>query len=198
MNRSSLPWFLVIGLAIALILLILFQPKPAPSPYVEQTEQIIAQKTAKIETLTKQAAEITERIHTDSLQRVKKDSAYTLEIKKRDRRISDLKRNPVIVKVREEVVEVDSLIHAYDSAMIQMSGQIFSLELSLRQLYTDNAQLEHNFNERLELERSKFEDQKAITNQYEKDLRKSKRGSRFLKAGAVLGVVGALILGSNL
>jgi hypothetical protein len=197
MNRSNLPWFLVIALTIAVILLILFQPKPEPSHYIKENESLIAQKTEKIEVLTKEYEKIASQIHTDSVRQAKKDSVYSFEIKKRDRRISDLKRNPVIVRVREQTPEVDSLIHAYDSAFMQMSAQIFSLQTTLRQVYTNEAMLEHNFNERLELERSKFEDQKAITNQYEKDLRKAKRGNRLLKVAAVLGTGLGLVLGAG-
>jgi hypothetical protein len=198
MNRSNLPWFLFIGAVIVIILLILFQPKKAPSPYIEQTEQIIAQKSEKIEVLTKEYVKIAEKMKSDSLEAAKSDSVYETRVKTLRSTVAKLRANPKVVTIIQENPEIDSLVTAYDSAFMQMSAQIFSLQTTLRQVYTNEALLEHNFNERLELERSKFEDQKAITEQYEKDLRKSKRGSRLLKAGAVVLGVGAFVLGSSL
>ena len=194
MNRSNLPWFLVAALLLGVIILILLWPKAAKSPYIEQTEQIIAQKTEKIEALTKEYVKIAEKMKSDSLESAKSDSTYETRVKTLRSTVAKLRANPKVVTIIQENPIMDSLVTSYDSAMIQMSAQIFSLQTTLRQLYTNEALLEHNFNERLELEHSKFEDQKKITEQLEKQNRKTRRQNKLLKIGIVALPVATIIL----
>jgi hypothetical protein len=186
--------WVIIGMALVIIALILFQPK---SPEVDITPYRTAQAIAdqEIKELKQSNLKLQAKIDSDSLIQTKEKETYRTEVKKKDAVIAKLKGNPTIIRIREENPEVDSLIVAQDSLITRHAERVSELESNLTDLRVDMKALVNGFEGQIAAHISKYENEKKIADTYRDENRKIRRGARWLKAGAVAGIVGAFFLG---
>lgn len=182
-----LPWLILI-IGVAVVWMLWPDSKAADSRILEleeknaRREQAIHSLQGDYEKL-KIKREADRAAFTDSMRtykdRDKKKSAY----------IANLKANPIVIKVREEVPLIDSAFHAYDSLLQSKDEQIELQARYIETLQVDLTRLTDNFMERLKLQSETIDDQKLIIEEQRKELRKERRNKRLAKI--LVPVVGA-------
>jgi hypothetical protein len=191
-------WALII-LAGAFILYILFDKDPIPNEsYVKEYESAIQKRDVKIISL--------ETKHREDSLKSAQQIAQTRDSLKREQRhgvklssnLARLKANPIVIQVRDSIPIIDRLVQSYDSLLESKDDQIELQGRLIVSLEDENKRITGNFLERLELSEQNFQAQKAISDSYKKDLRKERRKVKLFKVIAVVGTVGAFILGSGL
>jgi hypothetical protein len=177
-----------------IVLLLLFWPEPEPvdlDPY----KRAIAIADIRIDSLTSANSKLASKIKADSLQQVQEKKTYIVTIEKKSREIENLKANPVVVKIRETTPDVNALIIEMERMDSVKTERIARLENDKDALRIDMRQMESNFGELLEVEREKFQAQKAISDELTKDLKKAKRSGRLAKVLIPVAAVAGFLLG---
>jgi hypothetical protein len=187
--------WVIIGLTVVIIALILFQPKP---PEVDITPYRAAQAIAdqEIKELKQSKALLIRRIQEDSIIHVEERASF---LERYTRLKGKLGQQRVIIDtVVRENPEVARYVELADSTIQVQAERIDTLESNLTDLRVDMKALVNNFNSEIAAHISKYENEKAIADHYQKENRKVRRGARWLKAGIVGAAVGGLFLGSQL
>jgi hypothetical protein len=183
-------------LIIVIILLLLLQQDPEPYDTTRWKDSI-ASRELVIRALQLEYVTIAKKIKADSLEAIESKRVYEIKVKDLNSAVAKLKASKVVVKVRETVPEVDSLIIAQDS-VIQIQGhRIAELEHQYGKLSINVEAITLNCENQLALNAERFEAQKQLSSTYQKQNRKLRRGNKLLKVGVVLGTVGAFLLGTK-
>lgn len=192
--KTYLPWLLLI---LVLGLVYTFWPSPKEPDYSEY-EFKIKLREAQIHSLGRDYEKLVLKLEADSVSHKIEVQAYKDMDKKNLAYIANLKANPVVIKVREEVPLIDSAFLAYDSLLESKDQQINLQEKYVSTLQLDIGELSANFEERLKLQSETIADQQSIIQDQRKELRKARRAARATKVVAVVGLVGGFLLGSQL
>lgn len=192
--KFDIKTWLILGLLVVIVLLILFQPSKPDKQDTRKYDSLIRVAQAG----EAKAKELAELRKADSLRSVESKKEYEVKVKKLEGRISDLKANPVIVKIREEVKEVDDLIIAYDSANRVKDDRIAELSGELYDCQKMASNAEENFQATLQAQHGANAELVEDNQELKKDLRKERRKGRGWKALAVVGTVLGFIGGSQL
>lgn len=195
--KFSFQTWLIIGLTVVIILLILFQPQPAQPSYAEYDRREELRKVENLELLAENT-KLRHRIKQDSVSHKIEVKAYKDRDKKLSREIARIKANPIIVKVREEIAEVDIAFQTYDSLLASKDEQIQTQAAYIETLQVDLSKVTDNFLSRMKLQEETIQDLNTITEDQRKQLRKIRRANRWLKVATVVIGVAGLIGGSQL
>jgi hypothetical protein len=183
---NKIQTWVIVSLTIIIILLLITQKSEPDRTLLDQT---IQESENKIATLRQERSRLALKIAQDSLESLRKDSVYKSAIKIKERRISDLKRNPTVVQIREEVPVIDTLILAYDSIIAFQSARIYDVHKELTGLMEDIAKVRINF----EAQMSEMQNtQEVLVSTIEKQRKQIKKESRKAKVAKILAVVGTI------
>lgn len=184
----------IIGLVLIIIGMIVFWPSPTPDTTRVYKDQIQKDKLIKQE-LEAKLNETLARIRTDSLQQAIQARNHTNTVDSLSARINDLKRNPRVITVLEENIEVRELVESQDSLITVQAARIDTLTVNLSDLRVDLKSVTENFEAQLAASDRIIENQGQILNQKDKEIRKHRREKRAILIGGIVGIVGALLLG---
>jgi hypothetical protein len=174
--------------------MILFDKNP-------ESQDTTAWKTAvevantKIKQLTNEKQALLIALKEDSIKAVKKNDSLKTKLRAKSAEVVRLKNNPRVIYVREQEPEVDSLINFMDSVNIIKEARINLLEDSHTKFAINMQAVLDNCEERIKVDQERHEAQKALTEVALKENKKLKRGNRWLKVGALVGIVGGIFLG---
>jgi hypothetical protein len=195
MRFFDLKTILNLVLLVAIALLISFWPKPVDNsePFkraVHEKELIILEQSQIITRLAQKSK-------ADSLRLAKDSIANKIHVSKLESHISQLKGNPRVVYIRQQEPIIDSLITAQDSLVrvstervATLEGELFSLRQDMSKVFVD---CEKRFQEQLDTEKL----YQAENERLAKEVKKQRRGKKLAQVAAVIGTVGAFILGSR-
>lgn len=186
--------WVIIGLVLIIIGMIVFWPSPTPDTTRVYKDQIQKDKLIKQE-LEAKLNETLARIRTDSLQQAIQARSHTNTVDSLSARINDLKRNPTVITVLEENVEVRELVESQDSLITVQAARIDTLTLNLSGLRVDLQSVTENFEAQLAASDRIIENQGHILNQKDNEIRKHRREKRAILIGGIVGIVGSLLLG---
>lgn len=190
-------WALII-LAAAFALYVIFDKNPEP-----QADKIQALETAlAISDVEKKEKDVIitnlkTKIAQDSIISAQDAIKFKTEVSSSKREIARLRANPVVVQVLQDVPEVDSLVSAQADLIARQDVYIDTLQNDLRELQVNMNQLVENFEGQIKLYQEDFQNMKALADVYKKDLRRERRKVKLIKVVAVIGTVGAFILGNK-
>lgn len=185
--------WVIIGLVLIIIGMIVFWPSPAPDTTRVYKDQIQKDKLIKQE-LEAKLNETLARIRTDSLQQAIQARNHTNTVDSLSARINDLKRNPRVITVLEENIEVRELVESQDSLITVQTARIDTLELNLSDLRIDLRQVQRNFEGQISALESIRSNQSEIISQQEKEIRKYRREKRLAIVGGIAAVLSVLLL----
>lgn len=174
--------------------MIVFWPSPAPDTTRVYKHQIQKDKLIKQE-LEAKLNETLARIRTDSLHQAIQARNHTNTVDSLSARLNDLKRNPRVITVLEENIEVRELVESQDSLITVQAARIDTLTLNLSDLRVDLKSVTENFEAQLAASDRIIENQGQILNQKDKEIRKHRREKRAILIGGIVGIVGSLLLG---
>jgi hypothetical protein len=188
----------LIILALAFALYILFDKDPVDNSEKIQSYEI-ALKIAdqEILNLRSDSTKLSQKIEGDSVRQANERKVYKEKVKSQSALISRLKAKPEVIAIREQSVDVDSLLTATEAKDSIQTARIDTLESNLSDLRVDMSAVNDNCSKMLEAERERFQAQKGISEEYRKQVRKERRKVKLFKIVAVLGTVGAFILGAQ-
>lgn len=191
-----LPWLiLIIGGAVVWML---WPDSKAADSRILELEEKNARREQAIHSLQGDYEKLKIKSEADRVAFTDSIQTYKDRDKVKSREIARIKANPVIVKVREEVKEVDSLIVAYDSLLQSKDEQIELQARYIDTLQIDLTRVTDNFMERLALQDSTIQDQKSIIEDQRKTIRKERRQKRLAKILVPVVAVGAFLLGASI
>lgn len=190
-------WYVIFGLVAVIVLLILFQPQPDDTKEKELQAKIDSRDQAIFQ-LHRENSQQAEKRKADSLRFTKSIQAGQVTIEKQSRRISDLMKNPVVIKVRDSIPEVDSAFDTYEGLIQEQNKQIELQAKYIDTLRIDLTKVEKNFQERLDLQAQTIADLKTVTDDQRKQLRKTRRTVKLLKIAGIAGTVAGIFLGGSL
>jgi chromosome segregation ATPase len=191
-------WALII-LALAFALYILLDKDPVDNSEKIQSYEI-ALKIAdqEILNLRSDSTKLSQKIDADSVRHANERKVYKEKVKSQSALISRLKAKPEVITIREQSVDVDSLLTAMEAKDSIQTARIDTLENNLSELRVDMSAVNDNCSKMLEAERERFQAQKGISEEYSKQVRKERRKKRL--ATALIPVVGVagFLLGAQL
>jgi hypothetical protein len=189
----------LIILALAFALYILFDKDPVDNSEKIQSYEI-ALKIAdqEILNLRSDSTKLSQKIEGDSVRQANERKVYKEKVKSQSALISRLKAKPEVIAIREQSVDVDSLLTATEAKDSIQTARIDTLESNLSDLRVDMSAVNDNCSKMLEAERERFQAQKGISEEYSKQVRKERRKKRL--ATALIPVVGVagFLLGAQL
>lgn len=186
-------WALII-LAAAFALYILFDKDKVIDHSLQDYQ--VAQRDSLIHKLSRQQT-------VDSLKTAQKLAELNAEIKGKERQVvkltsnlERLKGNPIVIKVRDSIPEIEATFQAYDLLLESKDQQLAIQNSKILVLEDENKRITANFLERLQLTEENYLTQKEIVEDYKKQLRKERRKKKL--ATVLIPVVGVagLLLGS--
>lgn len=196
----KLTHWIIIGLCAVIALLLLF----GGGNNEEHVQKVTALET-KVKT---REAAIHKMIERDQKKRIKqqqdsvlqaeKEKTYQTRVKKLSAQIARIKANPVVIKVREENPEIDSLIHKQDSVIAEQGERLYESGKYVTQLQIEMTEIRRDFNERIAQQELNIIDQKKIADEYRKELRKKRRGAKLARVLIPIVAAGGFLLGSQL
>lgn len=191
-----LPWLLLIfGAGLVYV----FWPDTSkPSARELELEAALERRTEAYNESERRVAKLLSLIKVDSVSNKIEVQAYKDRDKKRVAYIVNLKANPIVIKVREDVPLIDSAFQAYDSLLESKDQQLNLQEKYVGTLQMDIGELKANFEERLKLQRETIEDLNAIVDDQRKTIRKERRAKRLAKVVSVGVVVVGFLVGAHL
>lgn len=194
--KLDLKTWVIVGLGIVIALLLLFDKDP---------EDDNAPLIAKIETREAAIHEMG-RNYTALRTKMRQDSIlYRDTIVSKQKEITQHKSNIKRLRSKPEVIEIvrlnpviDTIFTYYDSVTTAQNFIIYSQEKQIAQMQVDINEMDRNFQFRLNEQAKNFEDQKAISQDYKKQLRKERRKGKLAKVLIPIVAVGAFLAGSSL
>ena len=183
---------LLIGIVVGALLLWMLMPEPKHDDTRERTIQ--SKYEADTTLLRARNRAMVNVMKKDSVEGVRvQDSLKTRAIAYRQE-VVRLKENPIVIKVREDVPEVDSLILAQDSVIAIQENRIAAHEHQLGKLQVSMVGITANFESQLAAERRRFEAQQQISNEYRKEVRKERRQKRLAIGIGIAATAVALLI----
>jgi len=171
--------------------------KGSPETDTQVWKDAIHESEQKIAVLKQDRARLARKITEDSLISIKLDSAYRTDLKIKERRIIDLKRNPTVIRIREEVPVIDTLILAYDSIVSFQQGRIYSLGKELEGLRVDLQDVSKNYESQIVNHEQIYQTLLQKVEEQQKELKKQIRQKRLFQTLTVVGTIGGVLLGSQ-
>jgi ASC-1-like (ASCH) protein len=197
-TMKDIKLWLIVGLTVIIVLLLLFDKDPIPNEsYIKEYESTIQRNESTIESLKVKHREDSLKSAQEVAELKAKLSGKVTEVKKLSSTVAHLRANPVVVQVIADVPEIDSLVQSYDSLLESKDDQIELQGRLIVSLEDENKRITGNFLERLELSQQNFDAQKAISDTYQKENKKLRRGNKLLKVGLVVIGVGGFVAGSQ-
>jgi hypothetical protein len=197
-TMKDIKLWLIVGLTVIIVLLLLFDKDPIPNEsYIKEYESTIQRNESTIEGLKVKHREDSLKSAQEIAQLKAHLSGKVTEAKKLASTVAHLRANPVVVQVIQDVPEIDSLVQSYDSLLESKDDQIELQGRLIVSLEDENKRITGNFLERLELSQQNFDAQKAISDTYQKENKKLRRGNKLLKVGLVVIGVGGFVAGSQ-
>lgn len=191
-----LPWLiLIIGGAVVWML---WPDSKAADSRILELEEKNARREQAIHSLQGDYEKLKIKSEADRVAFTDSIRTYKDRDKKKSAYIANLKANPIVIKVREEVPLIDSAFHAYDSLLQSKDEQIELQARYIDTLQVDISKVTDNFMERLKLQSETIDDQKLIIEDHRKELRKERRGKRLAKFVAIGAAIGGFLLGGQL
>ena len=194
--KFDLKLWLIVGLTAIIILLILFDKPQEHDTSAWQDE--IHRKNTKIKELQAKHIEDSVKFSQEMAVLNEELSGKDTQVRKLAFNLERLKKNPIVIKVRDSVPVIDSVFLAYDSVIQVKDEQLEIQGKMIVSLEDENQRITSNFLERLQLQSENLATQKEIIDDQRKELRKERRKVKLLKVVAVVGTVGAFILGAGL
>jgi cell fate (sporulation/competence/biofilm development) regulator YmcA (YheA/YmcA/DUF963 family) len=190
-------WALII-LALAFALYILLDKDPEPSAEkIKTLEVALAIADNEIIRYKKDSVEIHQEMARKEAQQANERKVYKENERKQGALISQLKRNPVVIHVRDSVPEVNELLTAMEKQDSLKTARIDTLESNLSDLRVDMSAVNDNCSKMLEAERERFQAQEGISEEYSKQVRKERRKKRLATALIPVAAVAAFLLGAQ-
>lgn len=186
-QRIKFEWVVILALLIWIVVQTCTEPQEPIENNQKYDSLLIIARQGEL-----RALELSQQRRRDSVASVESKRVYEIKVKKLEGRISDLKKNPVIVRIRDEVKEVDSLIVAYDSTLLVKDARIAELETRLYDTQKIANQAEQNFESTL----SAYRGANSELLEGNKDLRKQLRKERRQKRAAI--ILGILLGGAGI
>lgn len=190
----KLPYWIIAALGLVIILMILFDKDPEQTD-ITPFEIQIAEQNLVIDSLTKGNRATFKRIQEDSIIQAEERASFLERYTALKGKLGQ--QRVIIDTVIRENPEVARYVELADSTIQVQAIRIDSLESDLTELRVDMKSLVNNFSGQIEGHISKYENERAIADHYQKENRKSKRGARIWKAAAVAGSVLGVLLGSS-
>lgn len=187
---------IIISLAIVIAFLLLTQPSPVNVDVIEY-ESRIARRDSTIHELSRKFEMEAYRRRQDSLSHIETMSKAQINQSRSEAIVKRLRANPVIIKVREEVPQVDSLLAAQDSIVSSQAVQLTIQSKYIVKLQGDIGEITADFSKRLKLTQEQFLDQKKIAEEYKKDLRKERRKGKLARVLIPIVGIGMFLLSSK-
>lgn len=190
MNRL---WWVIIGLAVVIVLMILFWPdehydSSAWKATVDKVNSQLADSSLRIQSLLKEKK-------ADSIKHLQIQSTLISQANASKAEADRLKRNPIVIKVREEVPEIDSLIHVQDSVIQIQGNQIAELDSAYNKLQVNMDAVVSNFQEQIKLHEQKFAASQEMNKELEKQVKKERRKGKLARVLIPVVGIGAFLLG---
>lgn len=192
----KLPHYVILALLLVIGLMWFFWPSNKPD-YSDHENRIKLREQA-VHELQAENTKLLARIKSDSVSHTIEIQTYKHRDKKKSAYIANLKANPIVIKVREEVPLIDSAFHAYDSLLQSKDEQIELQARYIDTLQVDISKVTDNFMERLKLQSETIDDQKEIIDSQRKELRKERRQKRLAYVIAPIVFGFGFLLGSQL
>jgi hypothetical protein len=197
-TMKDIKLWLIVGLTVIIVLLLLFDKDPVQNEsYIKEYESTIQRNESTIESLKVKHREDSLKSAQEVAELKAKLSSKVTEVKKLSSNLARLKANPIVIQVRDSIPIIDSLVQSYDSLLESKDDQIELQGRLIVSLEDENKRITGNFLERLELSQQNFDAQKAISDTYQKENKKLRRGNKLLKVGLVVIGVGGFVAGSQ-
>lgn len=188
-------YWVVIGLAAVIVLMILFDRDPEPvntQPWkdtIAKVNEQLSDSSARIQSLLKENKELKVE------HRAEKESFVG--------QINGLKTRLAQKRVKIDTLILDNpelaeYVAVADSTIEVQTARIETLEFQYDKLEVNMEAVVLNFEEQIKLHEQKFEAQKELTKDYQKQARKERRKATLFKVTTVVGTVGAFLLSSQL
>lgn len=197
--KSLIPW------AVAAIFLILFVVQTCTGPDDEDHVREISKLETKIQAGEDHIRILQQRDNVrlqqqlqDSVRNAEKEKTYLAKEKKWVSQIARIKANPVVIRVREENPEVDSLINKQDSVIQDQRFRLYENGKYITQLQVEMGEIRRDFNEQIALHVQRFENEKAIADNYRDQAMKERKRGKFAKILIPIVAVGAFLAGTSL
>ena len=186
--------WIIIVLVAAIIAMIWFWPSSEPSDREKELDKENTTLLYKIDSLQRSNKARITQLKADSLRGVKvQDSLKTQANHFRGQAVK-LKANPIIIRVREEVPEVDSLITAQDSVIVLQDHRIAAYTHQLGKLQVSMVGITANFESILSAERQRYANAQEIIALKDKEIKKAKKKTVGAVVIGVAATVGALLI----
>jgi hypothetical protein len=185
--------YIIIALTIIIVLLLLFDKDPEVDNSAYHRE--IAAQNEQIAVLSAELHKKADKFKSDSLQAIRDSVEHKKHVSKLESRISQLKANTRVVYIRQQEPSVDSLITVQDSMIIRSVERVASLEGELFALRQDMSKVFTDCEARFQAQLEKDKLHQAENERLAKEVRKERRGKKWAQVIAVVGTVGAFLLG---
>jgi hypothetical protein len=189
----KLPWIIVTILAIALALTFIFRPEKQDAK-IERLEHEKDSLLIRISQHQANAERLSAKRLSDSLRSIENkkvsDSIHAVDRST----IAKLRASPKIVEIIKEVPILDTLLQAYDSAILHRDERIRELESELTSSQSLASQAEQNFKATIADYEQVHKNLIAQIEHYRKEIRKQKRQKRAaVVLGTAIGLVGLIL-----
>lgn len=168
------PSYIIAALVLVIVAMIFFWPQPQDGK-IEELKRSIAVADQEIKELTVERSTLLNEVRQDSVRHASEQAALKTQANAFKREVERLKASPLVIRVREENLEVDSLIVKQDSIIVNQGHRIAAYEHQLSKLQVNMAGIIKNFEGQIALERERFEAQEQLTIASMKEVKRQKR-----------------------
>lgn len=148
----------------------------------------------RIDSISHRNKAIIEDTKKDSIRGIEIQDSLKTQANRFRGQVVKLKANPIIIRVREEVPEVDSLIVAMDSVNVVQGHRIAAYEHQLSKLQVNLVGITANFESMLSAERQRYANAQEIIALKDKEIKKAKKNTVGAVVIGVAATVGALLI----
>jgi citrate lyase gamma subunit len=196
MLRDIKLW-IIVALGIILVIMLIFWPQ-SESPKIARLEHENDSLLIRISQHQANAYRLSVIRLADSLRSIESkkvsDSIHAVDRST----IAKLRASPKIVEIIKDNPAIDTLLQAYDSAILHRDNRIRELESELVSSQSLASQAEQNFKATIADYEKLHANMLEQVEHYKKELRKQRRQKRLAIVGGVVFSLGFLLLGSNL
>lgn len=197
MKSPDLKTWIILALLIGIAILLSFWPSTTPDTS-EVFKREITSLNNQIETLNQDRAFLRTKIDSITSHENRSKKLHSQHVAVLNSTIAKLKRNPFVIKIREENPAVDSLVQAQDSTIMLNQVRISGLEHSLFQMQLNTEALQANFDQAMELERAKYDAAQKEIERLQKENRKERRKGKLARVLVPVAAGLGLVLGVGL
>lgn len=192
----KLTHWIIIGLCVVIALLLLFDKDPQSDN--APLEAKIASREAAIHEMGRNYTALRTKMRQDSILYRDTIVSKQKEIVQHKSNIKRLRSKPEVIEIVRQNPVIDTIFTYYDSVTTAQNFVIYSQEKQIAQMQVDINEMDRNFQFRLSEQTKNFEDQRLISEDYRKQLRKERRKGKLAKILIPVVAVGAFLAGSSL